>query len=431
MNLNSMAIEIEKIQSRSIFDSRGYPTVEVEVSCLQGCIGRAAVPSGASTGKWEAYELRDEKQKYFGGKGVEKALKNIQMVLAPQLIGQNVLEQRHLDLLMCSLSPSPQKKELGANAILGVSMAICCAAANALNLPLYRYLGGANAHVLPIPMMNIINGGQHANNSLDFQEFMIVPYGFTSFKEALACGVEIFHKLKEILRKRSFSTSVGDEGGFAPNLKSHQQALDLILEAIVQASYCPKTQVALALDVAASEFLQSNSYFLTSENRKYDADAMIAMYVDLCKQYPIVSLEDPLGEDDWQAWEQITQSLGDKIQLVGDDLLVTNEKRLSKAISNNIANAILIKANQIGTITETLNTIEMAQKSKYNTIISHRSGETEDIFIAHLAVATNAGQIKTGSLSRTDRLAKYNELLRIEEDLGKQAVYAHSIFHVA
>ncbi len=418
-------ISISEIKAREILDSRGNPTVEVDVYLEDGSVGRAAVPSGASTGEHEAIELRDGDAKRYLGKGVQKAVENVHTMIAPALVGKNVFRQRENDQLMLAIDGTPNKGKVGANAILGVSLAMAHAAAASAGLPLYRYLGGSNAFELPVPMMNIINGGSHADNNVDFQEFMIVPAGFPTFSEALRAGTEIFHALKKLLHDRGLSTAVGDEGGFAPDLKSNAEALDVIVQAIEQAGYKPGEEVLLGLDVASSEFYDksSNSYKLEAENATKSADEMIDFYDELCAKYPIITIEDGLDENDWDGWKKLTDRLGKKVQLVGDDLLVTNTKRLSQAIEQNIANSILIKVNQIGSLTETLDAVQMAGRARYTSVISHRSGETEDSTIAHIAVATNAGQIKTGSLSRSDRVAKYNELLRIEEDLGETARY--------
>jgi len=392
-----------------------------------GIHGRAAVPSGASTGAHEAVELRDDDAKRFLGKGVLRAVENVNNVIAPALVGENVFQQRAIDQILINLDGSPSKMRLGANAILAVSMAAARAAATALGIPLFRYLGGTNACVLPVPMMNILNGGAHADNNVDPQEFMVVPAGASSFSESLRMGVETFHALKSVLKKKGYATSVGDEGGFAPNVKSSEEALELILEAIGKSGYKAGSQIYLALDVAASEFYENNRYhFKKSTGAKLSADQMIKLYEGWTKQYPIVSIEDGLAEDDWQGWTALTEALGEKIQLVGDDLFVTNAKRLESGIADGVANSILIKLNQVGTVSETMDTIELAKTDGYTTVISHRSGETEDAFIADLAVASNAGQIKTGSASRTDRMAKYNQLLRIEEELKGQARFIGS-----
>jgi enolase len=415
---------IESIQAREILDSRGNPTVEVDVFLLDGSHGRAAVPSGASTGEHEAVELRDGESGRYLGKGVEQAVANVNDTIAYELVGEESLDQVTIDQMLCDLDGTPNKGNLGANAILGVSMAVARAASNATGMPLYRYLGGAGAHVLPVPGMNIINGGAHADNNVDIQEFMIVPLGAESFREGLRWGAEVFHTLKAVLKKKGLSTSVGDEGGFAPSLKSNREACTIIVEAIEQAGYRPGEDVALALDAAASEFCTDGVYNLAAEdNPKRDAAAMTEFYRSLVDEFPIVSIEDGLAEDDWDGWSSLTAALGDHIQLVGDDIFVTNTERLQRAINAGIANSILIKLNQIGTITETLAAIDMAHRAGYTAVISHRSGETEDTTIADLAVATNAGQIKTGSLCRTDRICKYNQLLRIEDQLGEAAVY--------
>lgn len=416
---------IVDIIGREILDSRGNPTLEVEVLLESGDIGRAAVPSGASTGEHEAVELRDGDKSRYNGKGVEKAVENIDKI-ADELIDLDATDQVFIDETLKELDGTPNKSVFGANAILGVSMAIAKASANALGLPLYRYLGGINAKTLPVPMMNIINGGKHADNNVDFQEFMIMPVGAPDFSEALRMGTETFHALKSVLSKKGYNTSVGDEGGFAPNLKSNEEAFDVILEAITKAGYKPGEEVALALDVAASEmFLKDKKVyqFFKSDKSEKTSEQMVEFYANWVKQYPIISIEDGLDENDWEGWKKLTEVLGKKVQLVGDDLFVTNTERLFKGINEGIANSILIKVNQIGTLTETFDAIEMAKKAGYTNVISHRSGETEDVTIADIAVATNAGQIKTGSLSRTDRIAKYNQLLRIEEDLGLNAVY--------
>jgi len=417
---------IVEVSAREILDSRGNPTVEVDVLLDCDVLGRAAVPSGASTGEFEAIELRDQDPKRYGGKGVLKAVENINDKIAPEIVGEDATDQAYLDKRLCELDGTDNKANLGANAILGVSLAVANAAAGAVGLPLYAYLGGTNAKTLPVPMMNILNGGVHADNNLDLQEFMIVPVGAERFSEALRMGIEVFHTLKSVLKKHGYSTSVGDEGGFAPSLKSNEEALDLILAAIEDAGYEPGKDVAIALDPASSEFYDAERkiYSLRSENRELSAEELITYYDQLVTQYPIVSLEDGLAEDDWQGWQRLTRELGDRIQLVGDDLFVTNTQRLRKGIELGVANSILIKVNQIGTLTETLDAIEMAKRAGYTAVISHRSGETEDTTIADLAVATNVGQIKTGSGSRTDRICKYNQLLRIEEMLGDAAVFA-------
>jgi enolase len=420
--------EILEVKGREILDSRGNPTVEVDVTLACGAVGRAAVPSGASTGSREALELRNKRAKRFGGKGVSNAVKNVNTLIAEAVVGMDAADQTRLDRAMIDLDGTENKAKLGANAILGVSMAAARAAATAYGLPLYRYLGGINAHVLPVPMMNVINGGAHASNNLDIQEFMIVPFGAKTFSEAVQMGAETFHALKKILKGKGLSTAVGDEGGFAPDLGSNEEALAYILEAITAAGYAPGKQIGLALDAAASEFFKNGKYLLKSENRSLSAAEMIEYYTQWVEKYPILSIEDGLAEQDWKNWELLTEQLGDSIQLVGDDIFVTNPKILNKGIEEGVANAILIKLNQIGTVTETLDAIEVAMRAGYLAVISHRSGETEDSFIADLAVAVNAGQIKTGSMSRTDRVAKYNQLLRIEEQLGLAARYAQDIF---
>ena len=416
--------EIIDILAREILDSRGNPTVEVDVLLAGGGFGRAAVPSGASTGKHEALELRDKQPKRYGGKGVLKAVTNVNGIILDHLAGEDAADQREIDSLLIDLDGTANKKKLGANAMLGVSLACARAVAMTYGLPLYAYLGGIGAHTLPVPMMNVINGGEHADNALDIQEFMIVPAGAPDFTEALRMGAETFHALKAILKKKGLATSVGDEGGFAPNLKGNEQALELIIQAIKKAGYKPGKDIFIALDPAASEFYEKGKYHLASEKKKLSSEKMIALYKKWIKAYPIVSIEDGLAEDDWAGWEAMTEELGYVIQIVGDDLFVTNPVRLQKGIDSGVTNSILIKLNQIGTLTETLDTIELARQAGYTTVISHRSGETEDTTISHLAVGTNAGQIKTGSLSRSDRLAKYNELMRIEEELGASAAYA-------
>ncbi|MEM9469728.1 MAG: phosphopyruvate hydratase [Pseudomonadota bacterium] len=414
---------IVDIRAREILDSRGNPTVEVDVVLESGAKGRAAVPSGASTGKYEAVELRDGDKNRYLGKGVSKAVDNVNIKIFEALQGQDPEEQMHIDQTMCMLDGSDNKAKFGANAILGVSMATAKAVADELDVPLYKYLGGPYAHTLPTPMMNIINGGAHADNPVDFQEFMIMPIGANSFSEGLRCGAEIFHALKKKLKDAGMNTNVGDEGGFAPEVKSATEALDFIMQAIEAAGYKPGADVVIALDSAASEFFKNGKYELEGEGRSLSSDEMVAYYEELCDTYPIVSIEDGLDEDDWDGWVKLTQAIGDRVQLVGDDLFVTNAKRLAQGIEMGAGNAILIKVNQIGTLTETLETIEMAKKAGFGIVMSHRSGETEDATIADLAVATNCGQIKTGSLSRSDRIAKYNQLIRIEEDLGPAAKY--------
>jgi enolase len=420
-----MDLAIKEIHGREILDSRGNPTVEAEVRLTSGAIGRAAVPSGASTGEHEAVELRDGDKSRYQGKGVIKAIANIRTHIAPALSFMDASHQRALDEKMIELDGTENKRKLGANAMLAVSMAAARAAAAARDLPLYEYLGGANASLLPVPMMNILNGGAHADNNVDFQEFMVMPVGAKSFSEALRWGVETFHTLKSVLKKRGYNTAVGDEGGFAPSLKSNVEAIELVIEAIQQAGYKPGEQIAIALDPAASEFFKDGKYvFKKSDKSAHSPEQMVRFWADWAKKYPIVSLEDGLAEDDWHGWKLLTKELGGKIQLVGDDLFVTNTKRLARGIKEGVANSILIKLNQIGTVTETLDCIELARRNGYTSVTSHRSGETEDPFIADLAVAAGTGQIKTGSASRTDRIAKYNQLLRIEEKLGAEARFA-------
>jgi len=416
---------IVDVVAREILDSRGNPTVEVDVVLENGVVGRAAVPSGASKGEHEAIEVRDEDPKRYLGKGVQKAVAHVNNIIARELVGMDATQQALIDHRMIELDGTENKSRLGANAILAVSLAICKAAADFLEIPLYQYIGGIGAHTLPIPLMNILNGGVHADNNLDLQEFMIVPAGATSFREALQMGSEVFHTLKKVLKGKGYNTGVGDEGGFAPDLKSHQEAIEVILTAIEKAGYKPGQDVYLALDPAASEFYDSdkNKYVLSSEKRELSPEQMVEYYARWVSQYPIVSIEDGMAEDDWEGWSLLTQRLGNQIQLVGDDLFVTNTKRLKQGIDRGIANSILIKVNQIGTLTETLEAIRMAHEAGYTAIISHRSGETEDTTIADIAVATNAGQIKTGSVCRSERVAKYNQLLRIEEQLGKRAFF--------
>ncbi|MGB9771728.1 MAG: phosphopyruvate hydratase [Candidatus Kapaibacteriota bacterium] len=417
--------DIYGIIAREILDSRGNPTIEVEVVLEDGTSGRASVPSGASTGENEAVELRDNDKSRYLGKGVLKAVENIHNIISPALINLSPDSQAEIDKLLIKLDGTVNKSKLGANAVLGVSIAVAKAAANAYGIPLFRYLGGVNAHILPVPMMNILNGGKHADNNVDIQEFMIVPAGAESFKEALRMGVEIFHNLKTVLKSKGYNTAVGDEGGFAPSLKSNEEAFDVILEAIQKSNYKSGKDVFLAIDVAASEMWEKKKYrFFKSSKKLYSSEQMIKWYEELVEKYPIISIEDGLGENDWDGWVELTNELGNKLQLVGDDIFVTNPKFLMKGIEMGVANAILIKLNQIGTVTETLETIDLARANGYATIISHRSGETEDTTIADFSVATNSGQIKTGAPSRTDRVAKYNELLRIEEILGETAVYA-------
>lgn len=416
--------EIIDVFAREILDSRGNPTVEVEVFTSGGFSGVAAVPSGASTGTHEAVELRDGDKARFGGKGVLKAVQNVNDVIAAELEGIDVTEQKLIDEILIKLDGTKNKGNLGANAILGVSLACAKAAANALNLPLYRYIGGTFAHILPAPMMNILNGGKHADNNVDLQEFMIMPLGAPSFKEALRMGTETFHALKKILSEKNYTTSVGDEGGFAPNLKSNEEAFEVILRAIESAGYKPGSDIYLAIDSAASEFYKNGKYHLEAEKEKEkSSDEMIEFYTYLTSKYPIISIEDGLAEEDWDGWKKLTEKLGSKIQLVGDDLFVTNTELLQKGIDMGIANSILIKVNQIGTLTETVAAVEMAKRASYTAVVSHRSGETEDTTIADLSVALNTGQIKTGSASRTDRICKYNQLLRIEEELLDEAVF--------
>ncbi|MET8623504.1 phosphopyruvate hydratase [Kitasatospora sp. NPDC004669] len=413
---------IDVVVAREILDSRGNPTVEVEVGLDDGSTGRAAVPSGASTGAFEALELRDgDKNRYFG-KGVEKAVLAVIEQIGPELVGYDATEQRLIDQAMLDLDATPDKSSLGANAILGVSLAVAHAASEASDLPLFRYLGGPNAHVLPVPMMNILNGGSHADSNVDIQEFMIAPIGAESFSEAVRWGVEVYHTLKGVLKERGLSTGLGDEGGFAPNLDSNREALDLIMEAIQKAGYVPGRDIALALDVASSEFFKDGAYQF--EGKALSAAELIEYYAELVAAYPLVSIEDPLDESDWDGWKAMTVKLGDKVQLVGDDLFVTNPARLAKGIETGTANALLVKVNQIGSLTETLDAVELAQRNGYRCMMSHRSGETEDVTIADLAVATNCGQIKTGAPARSERVAKYNQLLRIEEILDDAAEYA-------
>jgi enolase len=418
---------ITYIHGRQILDSRGNPTVEVDVALDDGSFGRAAVPSGASTGAHEAWELRDGGNEWMK-KGVAKAVDNVNSALTEELLGEDALDQIGIDRAMIALDGTPNKKQLGANAILGVSLAVAKAAANSVNLPLYRYLGGTGANLLPAPMMNIVNGGQHADNSVDVQEFMVMPLGFDNFSDALRCGVEVFHHLKKVLHSKKLATTVGDEGGFAPDLKSNGEALDLILEAIDKAGYQAGSQVFIALDPAASEFYDSDKKVYTIDGKQLDSAAMVDFFADWVERYPICSIEDGCAEDDWHGWKLLTQRLGDRVQIVGDDLFVTNTERLQRGIDEQIANSILIKVNQIGTLTETIEAIQLAHRAGYSSIASHRSGETEDSTIADLAVALRTGQIKTGSASRSDRMAKYNQLLRIEEELGDAAAYGGPLF---
>ncbi len=423
-----MFTTIVDVMAREILDSRGNPTVEVDVLLDDGSLGRAAVPSGASTGAYEAIELRDTKAKRYMGKGVTKAVKNVNEIIGPEVVGIDATQQEELDRLMIELDGTPNKGKLGANAILGVSLAAAKAAADSAQLPLYRYLGGCNANILPVPMMNILNGGKHSDNNVDFQEFMIMPIGAKNFPQALQMGAEVFHTLKSVLAKKGYATSVGDEGGFAPMLKSNEEALEVIMDAIKKAGYKAGKDIAIALDPAATEMFDSKTksyrFFKSDPKKKISCDALIAHWAKWVNKYPIVSIEDGLAEDDWTGWSKLTKKLGDKIQLVGDDLFVTNTKRLAKGIKLNSANSILIKLNQIGTLTETFEAINMARKAGWTAVISHRSGETEDSTIADLAVATGVGQIKTGSLCRTDRICKYNQLLRISEDLASAAQYS-------
>ncbi len=418
-----MSTTIIDVSAREILDSRGNPTVEVDVILEDGTMGRAAVPSGASTGAHEAVELRDDDPQRYNGKGVTKAVENVNETIGPEIIGYDAVEQAGIDLTMLDLDGTPNKGNLGANAILGVSMAVAKAAAKALELPLYRYLGGTGGRLLPVPMMNILNGGKHADNNVDIQEFMVMPVGALNFAEALRMGTEVFHTLKNVLKKKGMNTAVGDEGGFAPNLSSNEEALASLVEAIEGAGYRPGEDVALAIDAAATEMFKNNQYVLAGEGVTYTSAEMIDFYASLVEKYPIVSIEDGLSEDDWEGWQQLTQRLGSKVQIMGDDLFVTNTERLAKGIETDTANSILIKLNQIGTITETLAAIEMAKQAGYTAVVSHRSGETEDTTIADLVVGVNAGQIKTGAPSRTDRVAKYNQLLRIEDDLGGTALF--------
>ena len=418
-------VSIDQVTAREILDSRGNPTVEAEVILACGIKGRAQVPSGASTGAHEAVELRDNDKKRYSGKGVLKAVENIIQKIGPKINGMAVTNQTAIDQVMIDLDGTENKSKLGANAILGVSLACARAAAEYFDMPLYRYLGGVNAKELPVPMMNILNGGQHADNNVDIQEFMVVPVGAKNFREALRMGAEVFHSLKAVLKSKGLSTSVGDEGGFAPNLSSNEEALEVIITAVKNAGYKPKKDIMIALDAAASEFYKKGSYFLGAEEKpNKSASEMIDFYAAMIEKYPIISIEDGLHEDDWDSWKLMTDRLKNKIQIVGDDLFVTNPKRLKKGIDEGIANSILIKVNQIGSVTETLDTIEMAKRAGYSCVISHRSGETEDTTIADIAVATNSGQIKTGSLCRSDRMAKYNQLLRIEEELAQSALYS-------
>jgi enolase 1/2/3 len=413
---------IEHVLGREVLDSRGNPTVEVEVYLASGAEGRAIVPSGASTGQFEAVELRDGQARY-GGKGVGQAVDNVNGEIREALIGFDATEQREIDTQMIELDGTDNKGRLGANAILGVSLAVAKAAADELALPLYRYVGGTNAHVLPVPMLNVLNGGAHADNNVDFQEFMVMPLGASSFQEALRWGVETYHALKAVLHERGLSTAIGDEGGFAPNLGSNEEAVQVLVEAIERAGFQAGDDMALALDVASSEFFDDGRYSLAGEGRELSSSELVALLAELCSRYPIVSVEDGCAEEDWDGWSELTKALGDRVQLVGDDLFVTNVERLQRGIDTGVANSILVKVNQIGSLTETLDTVELATRAGYTCVMSHRSGETEDTTIADLAVATNCGQIKTGAPARSDRVAKYNQLLRIEEDLGETAAF--------
>ena len=416
-------VYISDILARQILDSRGNPTLEVDVKLSDGSLGRAAVPSGASTGEYEAYELRDDNSKFFNGMSVLKAIENVNVEIFNTFSGRNPFQQRNIDRDLIELDGTANKNKLGANAILGFSMAVARAAANSLNLPLWKYIGGMRAYTLPVPMMNIINGGAHANNGLDFQECMIMPIGFSKFSDALRSGTEIFLNLKKILTQKGFSTSVGDEGGFAPNINNLEEALTYISESVEKSGYKLGEEIFISIDAAASELFKDNYYTLKGENKKYSSDELVIFWENICNKFPIVSIEDPFDENDWDGFKELTKRIGKKVQIVGDDLFVTNKERLLKGIKNNSANAILIKLNQIGTLSETLETMELAKDSNFGVIVSHRSGETEDVFISDLSVALNAGQIKTGSLSRSDRTAKYNQLLRIEEMMGDDAYY--------
>ncbi len=421
---------ITNVHARQILDSRGNPTVEVDVITENGFLGRAAVPSGASTGKYEAVELRDADKKVYMGKGVLNAVKNVNNALAPELIGIDVFEQNAIDRLMIEIDGTDNKAKIGANAILGVSLAVAKAAAQESAQPLYRYVGGVNANTLPIPMMNILNGGEHADNKIDFQEFMVMPTGASTFSESLRWGVEIFHHLKDVLKKKGYSTNVGDEGGFAPNIGSNEEAIETVLKAIETAGFVPGQDVYIAMDAAASEFYDAKTgiYSFNSDGRQFTSEELVNYWIDWTKKYPILSIEDGLDEDDWAGWEALTRAVGDKVQLVGDDLFVTNVNRLKTGIEKNIANSILVKVNQIGSLTETIDAVSLAQNNGFTSVMSHRSGETEDYTIADLAVALNCGQIKTGSASRSDRIAKYNQLLRIEEELGSNAKFLGNSF---
>jgi enolase len=427
-----MFTTIVDVTAREIMDSRGNPTVEVDVTLDDGSFGRAAVPSGASTGAYEAAELRDEKSKRYGGKGVLTAVKNVNEIIAPEVLGMDAMAQEELDKMMIDLDGTPNKGKLGANAILGVSLAAAKAAANSAQIPLYRYLGGCNANILPVPMMNILNGGRHADNNVDFQEFMVMPIGAPNFPEALRMGAEVFHALKKVLKAKGYNTAVGDEGGFAPSLKSNEEACEVILDAIKAAGYKAGKDIAIALDPAATELYDEKtkkySFFKSDPKNKVSSDTMVNYWAKWASKYPIVSLEDGLAEDDWDGWASLTKKIGNDVQLVGDDLFVTNTQRLAKGIKLGSANSILIKVNQIGTLTETLEAIDMARRAGWTAVMSHRSGETEDTTIADLAVATGVGQIKTGSACRTDRVCKYNQLLRIHEELGSAAKYGSFLF---
>lgn len=426
--------QIAKIHARQILDSRGNPTVEVDVYTSNGSLGRAAVPSGASTGKHEAVELRDGDKKKYLGKGTLKAVQNINTKIAKELEGVNVFEQNAIDQIMLLMDGTPNKAKLGANATLAVSLAVAKAAAEELGMPLYRYIGGVNANTLPIPLMNILNGGAHADNKIDFQEFMVMPVGAESFSHALQMGTEIFHHLKSVLKKKGYSTNVGDEGGFAPNIGSNEEAIETVLTAIAAAGYKAGKDIFIAMDAASTEMYNEKTktyQFHKSDGKKLKSEEMVDYWVKWCKKYPIASIEDGMAEDDWKGWKLLTEKLGDKVQLVGDDLFVTNVTRLQQGIDTKTANSILVKVNQIGTLTETINAVNLAHRSSYTSIMSHRSGETEDVTIADLAVALNCGQIKTGSASRTDRIAKYNQLLRIEEELGPMAIYPGKNFKYA
>lgn len=415
---------IQSVHARQILDSRGNPTIEVDIRTENGYLGRAAVPSGASTGKHEAVELRDDDKSVYVGKGVLKAVENVNDIIFPELIGCSVFEQNLVDKIMLELDGTPNKAKLGANAILGVSLAVAKAAAQEANLPLYRYVGGTNANTLPVPMMNILNGGSHADNSIDFQEFMIMPAKADTFSQSLRMGVEVFHTLKTVLKSKGYSTNVGDEGGFAPNIKSNEEATEVVLQAIEKAGYKPGEDIFIAMDAAVSEFYENGLYhFKKSDGRKLTSDEMADYWTQWVAKYPIISIEDGMDEDDWAGWKTLTDSVGKKCQLVGDDLFVTNVTRLQQGIESQIANAVLVKVNQIGSLTETIDTVNLAKRNSYKSIMSHRSGETEDSTIADLAVALNTGQIKTGSASRSDRMAKYNQLLRIEEELGESAYF--------